>query len=148
MTSWRDTTSGAAQNDLDGLLDVGLELAQQQLAAHGEFYPFGLALAGLSETVEVIAADPTVGEHPESVNVVASCREQFANRREHLRAVAVVADVRLPPERGGDGIRVELEHVQGAALVVVLPYSREGGRGDFTYGQLAASQGDRFAWMA
>ena len=44
MTSWRDSASPEAQNDLDQLLVMGIEFAQQQLSSRGEFAPYAAAV--------------------------------------------------------------------------------------------------------
>lgn len=41
MTSWRDGSSALAQDDLDGLLNAVLPLAEDLLGKHFEFFPFG-----------------------------------------------------------------------------------------------------------
>ena len=65
-------------------------------------------------------------------------------RCDRLRAAAVIADVRLPD--GGDAIRVELEHTEGLALTVLLPYSKKRfGRG-IDYAPLQAGAGTRHVW--
>jgi hypothetical protein len=48
MTSWRETTSQQAQEDLNALLELTLPFAQQQLVEHGEFFPFAAAVGGVA----------------------------------------------------------------------------------------------------
>lgn len=57
MTSWRDGASEQAQADLDGLMNVALGFAQQQLAKHGEFFPCAAAVRWDGQ-IEMIAAPP------------------------------------------------------------------------------------------
>jgi hypothetical protein len=142
MSSWRDTASDIAQRDLDELLGTCLGFAQQQLAEHGEFFPYAAAIR-LDGRVEMVASRPELtSERPESAAVIASCEATLTEMREELRATAVVADVRTS---SGDGIQVNLEHVEGSTLVVLLPYSRRRFR-TVKYGQLSAASGIPHIW--
>ncbi len=145
MTSWRETASAQAQADLDSLLNPALGFAQQQLKEHGEFFPYAVVVRADGET-EMVAARPDAGDdRPASSDVVAACRTTLAEQRDRLRAAAVVADVRLPG--GSDAIRVELEHTEGPALTVLLPYDKKRfGRG-VDFGQLQAASGIRHVWL-
>jgi hypothetical protein len=54
---WRTDTPHEVQDDLDRLADEALSAARELLAAHGEFYPFGLRLPATGD-VELFNADP------------------------------------------------------------------------------------------
>lgn len=147
MTSWRETASRQAQADLDGLLNATLGFAQQQLAKHGEFYPYAAAVR-MDGQAEMIAATPDPSQdRPASTTVIASCLAQLNARRDQIRAAAVAADVRVP-DSGGDAIEVSLEHAEGATLRVLLPYSKRRFGRDIQYGQLRAMNGTRRIWPA
>lgn len=140
MTSWRDSVSAEAQADMDNMLEAALPFAQQMLAKHGEFYPYALSMSAGGE-VAMVAAD--IGtENPASSDLLASLYEGFASRAQELRAAAIVSDVKL--RSGEDAIRVEVEHREGAALAVVVPYKKRGR--NLTYGNLAALPGERRVW--
>lgn len=143
MPSWRDGASPQAQHDLDELLNTALGFAQHQLASRGEFYPYAAAIR-VDGQAEMIAARPdTGGEHPAAADVVASCVAELTSRRHALRAASITTDVRLS-ELGGEAIEVSLEHAEGQALRVQLPYTRQ--PAGISYGPIRASAGDRRLW--
>jgi hypothetical protein len=140
MTSWRDSLSAEAQADMDNMLDAALPFAQQMLAKHGEFYPYAVSMSAGGE-VAMVAAE--VGkEKAASIDVLALLYEGLASRAQELRAAAVVSDVKLGSVE--DAIRVEIEHREGGALAVVLPYKTQ--RGGIKYGDLAAIPAEPRMW--
>lgn len=145
MASWRDTASQQAQDDLDGLLGPALGFAQQQLDAHGEFYPYAVVLDDADQQRMVVA--DTGSDRPESADLITTLIATLSEQRDHLRGAAIVADVRVP-EGGSDAVRVTLEHSERVALTVLLPYRpRRFGRG-VDYGDLQAGTAAAFIWPA
>lgn len=145
MSSWRDTASAQAQADLDGLLNAALGFAQHQLVERGEFFPYAAVVTTGGEAEMVEAPPSPADDRPASSDVIASCMAQLNSRRHHLRATAIVADVRMP-ELGGDAIEVSLEHAEGPALRVLLPYTRRRFRKGIEYGQVRAESCTRRIW--
>ncbi len=130
MTSWRDSASPAAQQDLEGLIEPALGFAQQQLAKYGEFFPYAVVVRADGQTEMIHARPDADDERPASADVIDACRTTLAERRDQLRAAAVV----------------ELEHAEGPALTILLPYSKKWfGRG-IDYGTLQAAAGTRHVW--
>lgn len=123
--------------------------AQQMLAKYGEFYPYGGVLTPLGE-VELVGTDDGHGQPPceEVINtVLAAFRERANNGR--CTATALVADVRGLPsgtEEDTNAIRVSLEHASGLAIDVFIPYEM-GEKGQITYGELFARQGERIVFL-
>lgn len=144
MTSWRDTASPQAQDDLDGLLNAALPFAQQQLDAHGEFFPYGIVIER-SGSSRLVAGDPDGSDRPASLDVLAVIMDGLRSERDVLRAVAVVSDVRLADS---DAIRVELEHREGPVMAVLLPYRLSGGSAPVEYGGIAAAATRAQVWPA
>ena len=142
MTSWRDTTSALAQNDLDGLLNAVLPFAEESLSKHGEFYPFGAAVSAGGQT-SLLGGDPALGEKPNSDAVLGTLYEAVRSEAAGLRAAAFVADVRAG---GSDAVRVELEHAEGVSLVVLLPYTRSRFKRTLEFGPMSVSAADLKVW--
>ena len=143
MTSWRDSVSEHAQNDLDALLNDALPFAQESLDQRGEFFPYAVVLE-TTGGVRMVAGDPGLGERPSSQEVLTVLVAGLREGRENLRAVGVVSDVRLSKS---DAIRVELEHEEGAAMTVVLPYTKKRFRRGVEYGELSAAAGAPAVWQ-
>ena len=143
MGSWRDSVSQPAQEDLDALLDEALPFAQKMLDEHGEFFPYAVAMETSGET-RLVAGDPDLGEQPDSTEVLRVLIEGLRSERIGLRSAAIVSDVRVS---GTDAIRVEVEHQDGSAVSVFLPYQTKRLRRGVSYGELAAATGECHVWM-
>jgi hypothetical protein len=127
---------------MDALLSAALPFAKQQLAKHGEFFPYGVAMS-LDGQIALVAGD-TGTERPPSTEVLDILYEGLRSKAEENRGAAVVADVRLRGEET-DAIQVEVEHRDGIALKVFLPY-RKKRLGGLETGQMRAEAGERRIW--
>lgn len=143
MASWRDSASPQAQDDLDGLLNVVLPFAEQTISKYGEMYPFGAAV-GTGGRAGLLGADPGSGKRPASQDVLRLLYEGARQARDDRRAVAFAADVLL--EGGSDAVRVELEHREGTALVLHVPYTRSRFKKTVVLGQMSGGVGQRRIW--
>lgn len=144
MPSWRDSTPQAVQDDLDAVLSAALDAALNLLSKSGEFFPFGVTVSDAG-AVGLAAADPGLGERPDSTAVLASLYAGASANRGAYRATAFVADVKA---NGSDAVRVEAEHRDGGpGLLIVMPYQRKGlVKKVVTYGQMNAGPGERRVW--
>jgi hypothetical protein len=137
-----------ARPDLDALLNVALPFAQEMLAKRGQFYPFGATMKSDGEINQT--AGYTGEEFPEPqqlINLLMGAYKVQAAKGE-LRATALCFDSRtIPPGQTekSDAICVRLEHADGEAVDVFLPY-RKGWFGKITYSDLFASQGERLVF--
>lgn len=143
VTSWRDTSSALAQDDLDALLNALLPFAEAQLAKNAEFYPFAGSMS-LDGEATLAADDSGLGEHPASDQVLTTLYEGARANANASRAFAFVADVRA---NGSDAVRLELEHREGAVLVLLLPYTRSKFKKALSFGQMSVSTGAPRVWL-
>jgi hypothetical protein len=131
-----------ATEEIQELLNFLLPYAERMLGQHGEFYPYAAAIdsTGSIEPIgpAVESDDPDVGDI--LVALHADLREQAAEGA--IRASGIAADVTITDPDSGettDAVQVELDHAEGAALDVYVPYERAGP--DVTFGELVAAQG-------
>jgi hypothetical protein len=138
-----------AHSDLDQLLNSVLPFAQQMLAKHGEFFPFGSSMTADGEIIANGAYDGD--EQPPSQQLIDFLTQAF--RQEaiagKIRAAAICYDVRtIPPGQSEktDAICVSAEHQNGEAADVYLPY-KKGWFGKISYGEIfgAARKREFFA---
>jgi hypothetical protein len=145
VTSWRDSTPQAVQDDLDSLVGSAMDAAEQLLNKNGEFFPFCLTV-GMDGEPGFVHGDPGLGEQPPSQAVLEVLYDGAVSQRDALRAVAFVADVRF---EGLDAVRAEVEHRDGGpGLAVVAPYSFAGFiRKRTRFGDLHLAEGKRRTWL-
>ena len=92
----------------------------------------------------LVATDPGLGEHPASDQVLTTLYDGARADANASRAFAFVADVRA---NGSDAVRLELEHREGTALVLLLPYTRSRFKKALTFGQMGVSTGAPRVWL-
>ncbi|MCE1174392.1 MAG: hypothetical protein LWW77_07265 [Propionibacteriales bacterium] len=143
MTSWREEISEPAQDDLDGLVEPVWDFAEHQLVARGEFFPFAFVVGTDGE--QSMAAADIGDDKPESEEVIEVLNAGLTEKRDDLRATAVVADVHLP-DLGTDAIRLVLEHREGVALEIVIPYLVQGMPRQVAFGELIVSESAPIIW--
>lgn len=141
MASWRADPTAQAQEDLDELTATCLELAQQQLDRRGEFYPFAAVVTTPGEMAMIQPGGSGNDDHPDAAAVLEGCWETLWHRRREFRAAAVVSDIGGPD---GDAVSVALEHLEGQAIGVILPYQAHDG--SIGYGNVGAAAGQPRVW--
>lgn len=114
---WRATTNQTAQADLDQLLADSIQAAATGLS-HQNLTPFMLVIDTLGRrNMRALSASATL----DGIEAVAAAlrRDGDADR---LRARATVADVTVRAPFAGDAINVRLEHRDGPAIDILVPY--------------------------
>lgn len=144
MTSWRDTASASAQADLDGLLNLVLPLAQKLLGKKGQFYPFGASVSADGEA-SLAASGAGLDEHPQPDRVLAAVYDGARATAGENRAAAFVSDVLI---EGSDAVQVELEHRDGIALVVLVPYQPATANRVPSFRDMSVAPGVPRVWIA
>ena len=131
--SWRDGASAETQADVDGLMRAALNLAAQRLTADGGFYPVAATLSRAGELV-FLTGPESLGDSPTTEEVLESLYAEAPAYAASQRAFAFVADV--SDADGRPGVRLEIEHKDGVALVLLVPYTREAAGEPITYGEM------------
>ena len=113
------------KRELDEMLSAVMPFAKQMLEKHGEFYPYGASMSTEGKISSV--GGYTGSEHPKSTELIDMLKSAF--RRDanagKIRACAVVYDIRVVPPgqtQRTDAVKVDLDHRDGASIVVVYPY--------------------------
>ena len=115
----------SVREEMDIILDEGLQAALPLLEKNGEFFPFALAMS-LAGDIRIVAGY-TGDEHPESNDVIDVLRQGLRKdaRKGKIKTSAIVSDVRVRAEVPGDmtdAIRVQIEHVDGAPVACFQEY--------------------------
>jgi hypothetical protein len=124
----------SAKSDCDALFKEVMPAARPLVDRFGEFYPFSMTMdpqggvAGLSASPS--SDTPSVGEVWDSLG--RSLRDLAAAGK--LRAAAICVNTKITMAgTEQDAITVFVEHKDGLALEIVVPYQRRG-EGHVTYG--------------
>lgn len=121
MSNWRDTASAEVQDDFDRLAEVTVGAARAFLDRSGNFIPFPMAIKTDGELAPIGLDQPTPPSPPDPREVIDGIVGLFRDRRNSIRALAVAADIEVPAE-ATDAIEVRLEHREGFAVTILVPY--------------------------
>lgn len=133
-----------AERELEQLLNVIIPFAQRMLAKHGEFYPFAAAVKR-DGALKFISEQPAK-ENSLSQDLIGNLQELLilgASKGE-FRATGICSEVQVSISDKGDksdAVRISLEHLDGQALNVFLPYKLMSS-GEIVYGQVFAKVAD------
>jgi hypothetical protein len=119
--------SPESQPDLEYLLNALVEFARRMLEENGEFYPFGASLKddGLIHSAEIDLAS----EHPSVREVLDALIAAFRDHAQDdaVRAIGICTDAHIAMPDGireSDAISVQLEHRNGDAIMIFVPYDK------------------------
>ena len=114
-----------AKEQLNGLLDEAIEMAQKLIEKHGSHIPFGMGIRRNGERVN-IAVDDT---NTQDIDVVESTLlkrlHELCDNRD-LMAMALARNVQYRSAQDGsevDAIEVTLDHTDSDPVTCYLPYS-------------------------
>jgi hypothetical protein len=125
--------------DSNALLNAVLPFAQQMLAKHGEFLPFGATMNRDGE-VALSASMPASENEQEVLAMLVSAHRQRAGEGA-IKGSAICYNARVSMagrSEKQDAICVELEHVSERCAQLFVPYQKRLLRG-FRYGELFGS---------
>ncbi len=134
-----------ADEELEQLLNAIIPFAQRMLVRHGEFYPFA---AAVNQNGKLKFIGEFVGDLPERANplsggLIGYLREQLiagASKGEY-RATGICSGVQVDvsgQKEKGDAVRISVEHLEGQAMDVFLPYQLDPS-GEVAYGDVYAA---------
>lgn len=115
---WRSTASPQAQDDVDKLFGDAIKFVAVELAHADDFAPFMMvvSLAGeISVRRSAIATLPR-----DEVGVIRGL--ELPGDGGQLRARAAVLDVTALVPVAGDAIKIKIEHSEGIAIDMLVPY--------------------------
>lgn len=132
------------KEECEALMNALTPFAQQMLAKHHEFYPFGGTMSVDGKIAQT--ASSTGEEHPASQPLIDLLEKEFRDgaKRHLYKATAIVVDVRtIPPgkKEKRDAVEVRLDHVSGYSVKVVFPYVFSS-KGDLEFAPPFAVRGD------
>lgn len=139
-----DEVSPEVKEDIETLLNELMPHAEQQLAKHREFYPFGGAV---DKNGELLRTEAWTGdEQPSASDLVDSLVATFQQQADgdEIRAAAILIDcLTVPPGETEkvDAVAARLDHLDGYSAVVFFPYTI-GPDGSVTFAEPFAHEGD------
>ncbi|MEH3138788.1 MAG: hypothetical protein PGN37_01150 [Mycobacterium kyogaense] len=136
---WRATTTETAQADLDQLLADSIQVAIRGLS-HQNLAPFMLVISTTGDRGMRSLATPA----PNLETAIAAL--QSDQDAADLRARATVLDVTVREPFAGDAINVRLEHRDGPAIDILVPYSHNSDGITVTTDALTAATDEHRLW--
>jgi hypothetical protein len=145
MTNWREHASEEVQDDFDRLAEVTIAAARNFLDLAGDFIPFPMVIKADGELALIGLEQPITPTVPDVLEVTKGIETLFRERRNSIRALAIGSDVQVPQE-ATDAIEVRLEHRDGLAITLLVPYQIDSLDDTYIYDEPRVQDGDRIIW--
>jgi hypothetical protein len=145
MINWRKGASEEVQDDFDRLAEVTIAAARNFLDQGGDFIPFPMVIKSDGELALIGLEQPITPTVPDVLEVMSGIVQLFRDRRDSIRALAVGSDVQVPSE-ATDAIEVRLEHRDGLAITLIVPYQIDSLDDTYIYDEPRVQAGDRLIW--
>jgi hypothetical protein len=130
-----------AREEIEKLLNYLLPFAEERLNQDGEFYPYAATVAADGEVKTMSAAE---GERADAGDLLIALHRELRELAAEgsIRASGIAAEVTLTDPDSGettDAVQLELDHAEGDAVDVYVPYesAAEGVR----FGDLVSAKG-------
>ncbi|MFI6170638.1 hypothetical protein ACIBCN_27905 [Nocardia sp. NPDC051052] len=115
---WRDSASPQTRDDLDTLFEASISAAADTLGESGSFAPFMLVIDRGGARALRALGEPGAATTEDAIRARLELPDDGTELRSRATVFAVNA---LTPVRG-DAIKVTLEHREGQAIDIVVPY--------------------------
>ncbi|HST71565.1 hypothetical protein [Kocuria sp. U4B] len=143
--AWRQRVSKDAQETIDTMMAHVQAVAEEQLGRYGAFPAF-LVTARKDGEYELDALAPEQLEQLAPEAALEALRAKAAQLRDEVLCAGVAFPVTLPDRSGQTAVAVELEHREGEALMVVLPYRVKGAERSVGFGDASVDPATRWLW--
>ncbi|MEQ1716777.1 MAG: hypothetical protein ABL907_12455 [Hyphomicrobium sp.] len=132
------------KEDVEALLNVILEFAEQMLIKYGELVPCANAMSPADE-ISSIGLQVTEGNSPNATEIIEELRKccRIGAHGGDYRCVAICFDVHLRDgvaEGFSSALEVAIDHKDEYSMIVTLPYRLENGY--FVYGETFSREGN------
>ncbi len=142
-----------SDEELEQLLNAIIPFAQRMLSRHGEFYPFAAAVSrdGRLKFIGEFVGDAPVRENPLAAELIGYLREQLIDgaSKGEFRATGLCSGAQVDvsgQNEKSDAVRISVEHLDGRAMNVFLPY-RLDSAGEVLYGDVFATAAEAVIFL-
>ncbi|MFC9437697.1 hypothetical protein [Nocardia sp. NPDC057030] len=139
---WRDSASPQARDDLDTLFEASIGAAADTLGEYGSFAPFMLVIDGTGARVLRALGEPGAATTEDAIRA----RLELPGDGAELRARATVFAVDAAAPVRGKAIKVALEHREGQAIDIIVPYRLADDTLDIDVNRANAATAGRRLW--
>lgn len=138
---WRESTAPQPDEELQKLVDKGVDMAAHLLATHGSFLPFGMSTDhGGNGGVMSVGEDTLTAEEQ-----IGHLVKNFRQTRENLRGCIVACNVTLGD--GSDAVQITAESARGTSFVLYFPYQQRRFRGGYAFSEPVGSWSHQQVWV-
>lgn len=137
-----------SREDMNALLNEGIDVAAQFLRKSGEFYPFALVKTQSGEVRHMQALTEAGRPHSRTVRELLEGSLRKGREEQQYGTVAIVSNVELTnreSEDKSDAISLEIDDIESDPILCYVPYKIEADC--LNLGEVKASVGQRIVFF-